>query len=182
MAKNEPSAEVAVRRNDNPLAFLETAKPLPELMVGRIDGTSWARALVLGEKYQEPNPDFLAKRMLSLKLNATSLFSAFEDNAMEKLQEWVTDTPDAGTGPIEVYDLYVAPSTLSEGNSTFIIFDCLNLTTGEQVTVSTGATAVQGFFLKALALGIWPVRCNIKRLARKDKGGRFMLDVFPPDA
>jgi hypothetical protein len=180
--KNDTGAVVATREPENPLAFLDNAKPLPELMVGRVDGLSWAKAIVLGEKYTEPNPDFLSRRMLQLKLNATDLFHTFEQNALQKLQQWVGDAPGSSTGPLMLQDVYVVPSSIEGGMPTFVIVDYTHMQTGESNTFSTGASNVQSFILKALVLGIWPVRCQIKRTDIMTKNGKYMLDVFPHDA
>lgn len=177
----KPGTAVARREPENPLAFLENAKPLPELMVGRVDGTGWARSIVLGEKYVEPDPNFLSRRLLNLKLNATDLYHTFADKSLVKLQEWVANAPGASTGPLELIDVYVVPSSIEGGMQTFVLVDYVHLESGVTDTFSTGATNVQAFILKALVLGMWPVRCQIQRTDIMTKNGKYMLDVFPPE-
>jgi hypothetical protein len=177
--KAEPTTAVAVRENDNPLAFLDKAKPLPATISELVDMRSWAACILTGEKYKEPNADYLSKKLLLSALNSESLFSTDDDSSVIKLQQWVTDAPDSTTGPIEVHSIYVAPSRLSEQPWTFILADFISLANGVSGTFSTGSTQVQGFFLKALALGQWPVQCQIKRITRTDRGGRHLFNVFP---
>lgn len=176
-----PEGAVVKREAPNPLAFLEKAKPLPTDMAMLVNHVSWARALLLGERYMEPNPNHLNLKMLTAALNSESLFGGTDDSGVTKLQEWVTDAAGSTTGPIEVFNVYVAPSKLNEGQATYILMDVLNLTTGEEMVVSTGATAIQGFLLKALCMGHWPIRCQFARIDRVDKGGRHLFNVFPPD-
>jgi len=40
---------------------------------------------------------------------------------------------------------------------------------------------VQATLLGLLVNGMWPIRCQIKRGESKDKGGRYLLFVLPPD-
>lgn len=180
MAKaTEPGAALAVKESADPMGFLVKAKPLPDTIAALVDVRAWADCLINREKYSEPKEGYLATKLLIAALNSESLFSEDDGTDVIKLQQWVTNVPGASTGPIEIRGLYVAPSQLSDDPWTYVLADFVHLDTGSSGTFSTGAQQVQGFLLKSLVLGTWPVQCQIKRVERTDRGGRHLFNVYP---
>lgn len=146
-----------------------------------IDVSAWASAILRGTPYEEPDPDFVS-RMITFKiLTATTIEEALAQAKVRKLQKMIADTPGATTGPIEITDLYVATSDFETGNPSYVIITATDLETGEEWKATTGATNVQAMILAFFIHGIWPIRCQIKRGDSKDKGGRYLLFVLPPD-
>lgn len=157
------------------------AVQLPEILRDKIILSAWANSLVNRVEYMEPDPDYLSRLLITQTLTATSLEAVFEQNQIRGLQKAIPQVPDAGTGPIEIYDLYVTSSDLNEGAPCYMILSCTHLETGEQTKYTTGSQQLQAQVLAALGHGMWPIRCNIKRLDRKDKGGKFLFWMFPPE-
>jgi len=165
------SFDVALRSN---LETLEEVKSV-------IDFTSWANALINGREYAEPDPGRLQRILMMQVLTATTMDEILAQNSVGKLQEIVPNVPGAGTGPIEITDLYVTGSDFDEGMPCYIIVGCVNLDTGEETRFTSGSSYLQTQVLAMLGLGNWPIRCQIKRIDRKDKGNRFLFQMFPPD-
>lgn len=146
-----------------------------------IDLTQWANSLVNGQDYHDPDPEYLSRALMYQTLTATSVDAVLSEGGIRKLQESVTDVPGASTGPIEVDDLYVTGSDFGEGSKTYIIFGGTDMELGNRVKYSTGAGQVQAQFLALINLGVWPIRCQVKRTSRKDRGGRHLFWVTTPD-
>lgn len=173
------STEVAVRKPMDLLAFLATAKPLPEFIADNVNGVGWARALLKNETYVEPDPSYLETRFLMQTLNASTIEDLMTDDSLTKLQEWLPNAFGATTGVQELLNIYVAPSDMEDGAKTYVIFDCLGLSDGIQRTVSTGAKDVQAKFIKLFALGVWPITFEIKRTDRKGAGDQLLMKLYP---
>lgn len=153
--------------------------PLPDVLAERFTLTAWAESLVNGVPYEELDPDYLSRLLVMQTLTAASLEDVFVANGIRGLQDWVPNVPEASTGPILVDDIYVAKSDKDMGTPCYIIFGGVGLETGEKFKSTTGANQVQAQFLAALSFGMWPLKCEIKRIDRKDKGGRFLFWVSP---
>lgn len=158
-----------------------TPVPLPDVLVDKLDLSAWAESLINKVDYNDPDPDYLARSLLVQTLMAETVDAVFDQGGMRKLQESVPNTPGASTGPIEIYDLYVTGSDFGEGAKTYMIMSCRDLESGFEVKYTTGATQLQAQILALLKFGQWPIRCKITRTERKDKGGRFLFWLMPPD-
>ena len=146
-----------------------------------INPEAWARSIVYREAYKEPNPDFLSQMLALLSITATTPEEAFASAGVRRIQQWVTDKPGETTGPFEITDLYVAESDFETGNPTYVIITGVMLETGEEFKATTGATNIQATLIGLLNNGVWPIRCQIKRGDSKDKGGKYLLFMLPPD-
>jgi hypothetical protein len=172
MAKdNGPSTEVA----------LTAGAKLPANFEKVIGFEAWARAIVFKETYAEPNPDFISTMLAMQAITAATIEEVFQASGILKLQEMLEDRPRETTGPLEITDLYVAASDFETGNPTFVIITAVKMEDGEEIKFSTGATNVQATLIGLLRHGVWPMRVQIKRGESKDKGGRYLLHVLPPD-
>lgn len=183
MAKDTPTSGVIVPRRKmviNPI--FNNPAPLPPELDGLINVREWVKSLTTNCEYKEPNPDFMAQRMMMLTLSAGSLAEAMTEASLDGLQKLIPDVPWQGTGPITITELYVAASDIPEGNKTFMLFSYMHEETGFETTTTTGATKLQLLFAFALAEGEWPIRGQIKRTDRKDKGGRHLFNLYPVDA
>jgi hypothetical protein len=154
---------------------------LPANFFRIIDAPGWVNAILYGEKYKEPDPDFISRTLAAQAIFAETIEDAFSAAGIESLQKWVLDKPGETTGPIEITDLYVAASDFETGNPSYVIVTCVSLETGVEVKFSTGATNVQATMIGLLRNGVWPLRVQIKRGETKDKGGRYLLFMLPPD-
>lgn len=178
-----------VKPDDNPAdsivyasvpAIVPTA-PLPADLEGLIDLSKWAEALVNGAAYDEPDPNYLSRLLITQTLTAATPEQVVNPNDLNGLQKIIPNVADACTGPIEITELYVAKSDQKDGTPTYLIMGYTDLETGAFRRTTTGASQLQAQLLRLLSLGVWPIRGNIKRLARTDKGGRFLFWLFPPD-
>lgn len=154
---------------------------LPKDVTDVIDVRGWAQSLITKVEYKEPDPDYLQRMLLLQTLSAETLEDVLSQAGIRSLQKSIPDTPGGTTGPIEIYGLYVTDSDFGEGAKTYLILSTRDLETGMEVRYTTGAQQVQAQVLAAICLGVWPLKCRITRTERKDKGGKFMFWVGPPD-
>lgn len=182
MAK-KPSTEIKVQFQENTAAarIISGAVELPAALADTIDLTGWLRSLVTGCEYEEPDPEAMAKQMMMLTLSAETADQILSEDDMPGLQDIVDNFPGATTGPIEINSLYVAPSNLEDKTGTYVILGWVNEETRVFERASTSAAAIQTGIIGMLGLGIWPIRCQIVRIASKDKGGRHLLKMFPAE-
>lgn len=155
--------------------------PLPDVLQGKLVLSDWADALVNHTAYREVDPDYLSRMLLVQTLEAQTPDEVFEQSGIRKLQELIPNAPGLGTGPVEIVDLYVTASDFGEGAPCYMIVDIIDETTGEAVRFSTGATQLQAQIIALLSFGTWPIKCQIKRTERKDRGGRYLFWLFPPE-
>jgi hypothetical protein len=182
MTKDTPQkAEVAIRRNRQPAPHLINPAPLPPELDGLFYVQAWVKALTTNTTYVEPNPEFMSQRMMMNTLSATTVEELLSDQSLEGLQSILPDEPWASTGNIIITDLYVAASDIEGGAPTYMLLTWVNETTGIETTTSTGATNLQLQFASMLAMGIWPIRGQIKRRDRKDRGGRYLIGFYPAE-
>jgi hypothetical protein len=172
---------VATRRALTPAPHLVNPAPLPPELDGLFYVREWAKSLLTGAAYHEPNPDFMSQRMMMLTASATTLEELFADNTIDGLQKLLPDEPWASTGPIMFTDLYVAKSDMEDGAKTYMLFTFVSKETGLETTTSTGATQLQLQVCSMLGMGIWPIQGQIKRSDRKDRGGRYIIKFYPED-
>lgn len=153
----------------------------PEGVARVLDMEGWAQSIVNRKPYVEPDPEFLSRMLAWQTITAESAEEVFRSQGIKGLQEMIPDTPGAGTGPIEITDLYVASSDFETGNPCYVIITATDLELTEEWKGTTGATNVQATLLALLANGVWPIRCQIIRGEQKDRGGRYLLLVVKPD-
>lgn len=154
---------------------------LPEAFRTVINPEGWVNAILYRDAYEEPDPDFISKMLAAQSILAETLDEAWGTGEVIKLQKWLLDRPGETTGPLEITDLYVAASDFETGNPTFVLVSFIHMETGNMGKFSTGATNVQATLIGLLRLGHWPIKCQIKRGESKDKGGRYLLHLLPPD-
>lgn len=177
--KDTPSAVVAVRPELVLPAHIRKPAPLPPELAGQFTVQGWFTALVKKEKYTEVNPDYMAERMLMLTLFSATPADVLKPKDLKGLQDIVPNVPFAETGPITITDLYVAASDQEDGNTCYMLLTYMSDDTGVETTTTTGATHLQAQALTMLAMGEWPIRCNIRRGNRADRGGRYMFAMVP---
>lgn len=170
------SSEVAKRFN----AKLAAAK-WPEHLTAQIDFDGWARAIILGDKYKEPIPDYISKMLALESITADTIDEVFRAAGIKGLQEILADTPGATTGPHEIMDIYVAESDIETGYSCYVIVTWVDLENGRVSKWTTSATNVMSVLIGLLKFSQWPIRCQIKRGDSKDKSGKHLLIMLPPD-
>jgi len=171
-------SELSTRTGKMPALNL---KNVPEALGAIVNVESWASAILRKTPYVEPNPDFISTMIAWQTISSQSVEEAFAQARIHKIQEMLANAPGATTGPIEITDLYVATSDFETGNPSFVIITATVLDTGEEWKATTGATNVQATIMALMLNGMWPIRCQIKRGDTKDKGGRYLLFVLPPD-
>lgn len=171
---------VSQGRKPLPAHFAAPA-PLPSELEGLFTIEDWFTSLTTGRDYVEPNPDYMAQRMLYLTLMSGSAEEVLSPSQLVGLQDLIPNAPGQETGPITITDLYVAASDQADGNRTYLLFSYVVEATQMEVTTTTGATHFQAQIMTLLALGNWPIRVNIRRGERQDKGGRYMLSAMPWD-
>lgn len=154
---------------------------IPEALAPVINMEAWARAIVRGTKYKEPDPDYISRTLALRIIAAETVEDIYRQTEIRRVQDWIPDTPGATSGPLELVDLYVSASDFETGNPTFVIMTLLDLETGEEFKSTTGATNVQATLIALIVHGEWPIRFQVKRGEVKDRGGRYLLFVLPPD-
>jgi len=154
---------------------------LPANFTRIINPAAWVNAILYGDKYKEPDPEFISRMLAAQSIFADTPEAAFASAGVRKLQEWLPDTANASTGPMEITDLYVAASDFETGNSCFVLVTCVMLVDGTEEKWSTGATNIQATLIGLLRNGVWPIRCQVKRGDSKDKGGKYLMFLLPPD-
>ena len=182
MAEKKESTDIVPVRNRFQLApHLANPAPLPKELAGLFDVTEWLKSLTQHTDYKEPNPDYMAQRMMMLTLSATTVDDLLGEDTLDGLQKLIPDVPWATTGNIAVTSLYVAASDQKDGNKTYMLFDYVRKEDWTQVTTTTGATKLQLQFASLLAMGVWPIEGQIKRTERKDRGGRHLFSFYPEE-
>lgn len=161
--------------------LIQDTSRIPEAVNDIINMEAWASAVVRGTPYKEPDPDFIMRSLAIKAITAETPDEVFRQHNIRRAQEWITDEPGAGTGPIEILDLYVAESDFETGSPSYVIMSCVSLETGEEYKLTTGARNVQATLIGLIVSGVWPIRVQIKRGEMKDKGGRYLLFMLPPD-
>lgn len=146
-----------------------------------INPGAWVNAILYGDTYREPDQDFISRMLAAQSIFADKPEDAFASAGVRRLQKWLPDTPGATTGPMEITDLYVAESDFETGNPTFVLVTCMMLMDGTEEKWSTGATNIQATLIGLLRNGVWPIRCQVKRGDSKDKGGKYLIFMLPPD-
>lgn len=171
--------EVAVKRPTT-LKTLDLSK-VPDALGAVINVQGWAESIIIGTPYVEPNPDFISQMLSFTTITAETIEDAFAAARVGQLQRMIANVPEATIGNIEITDLYVATSDFETGNPSYVIVTYVSLDDGTTGKFTTGATNVQATILALLRLGMWPIRCKIKRGETKDKGDRYLLFVLPAD-
>lgn len=171
-----PSSEVA--KPERPIVKFDK---VPERFFQIVNPGAWVNAILYGDPYKEPDPDFISRMLAAQSIFAESEEDAYSAMGILRLQTWLPDVPEATTGPMEITDLYVATSDFETGNPSYVIVSAVLLASGEDVRFTTGATNVQATLIGLLRNGVWPIRCQIKRGESKDKGGRYLTFMLPPD-
>lgn len=162
-------------------APLTAGAKLPEAFSAVINLEAWARAIVYGEPYKEPNPDFIARMLALLTITGETVEEIFAQHGVYGVQEIVPDVPGGSFGPFEITDIYVAASEFETGYSCYVVVAGSRLDSGEDFRATTGATNIQATLIGLLKLGHWPIRAQFKRGDSKDKGGHYLLFLLPPD-
>lgn len=162
-------------------AMLANAHPLPDELQGRLSLSAWAESLVNRVPYAEPDPEYLSHMLLVQTLTAETPDDVLAQAGIRKLQEAIPNVPGAGTGSIAIFDLYVTSSDFGEGAPCYMILSVQDLETSFEAKYTTGAQQLQAQILRLISLGVWPIHGKITRTDRKDRGGRFLFWLFPPD-
>jgi hypothetical protein len=153
----------------------------PEAMAEIIDVPKWIRSILLGQPYREPDPEFISRMLALQTIESETTEELYRANGVLKVQEIVPDEAMAEYGPFEITDYYVASSDFETGNPTYVIISGVMLDTGEEFRCTTGATNIQTTLIALVGLNVWPIRAKFKRGDMKDKGGRFLLFLMPPE-
>lgn len=161
-------------------ATIDVSK-IPYQLQEHISFQGWANSLVNGESYTEPDPEYLSRTLMLATLTATTPEEVMQQAGIKKLQEAIPNVPGAGLGNCEIDELYVTDSDYGEGMPTYIIFRATDQDTGFSSRYTTGASQLQAQMLTLVRLGQYPIRGSIRRTDRKDKGGRYLFWLFPPD-
>lgn len=177
-----PGSELAIVKDGqvNLLALQNTL--LPEQYRDIISLPAWADSLINRAPYVEPDPDYLSRTLLIQTLTADTIDEVMDQAGVQSLQKAIPDFGGAGTGPVIITDIYVTDSDFGEGAPCYLIITAQHIESGIVKKYSTGAQQLQAQFIRILSLGMWPIRCQITRLDRKDKGGRHLFWLAPVDA
>jgi hypothetical protein len=163
-------------------AILAAGAPaLPAEFEDSFSLTAWYASLAYRQPYEERDPEHITRKLLRKTFMAKTAADVFEHVKPQGLQMLIPNQPGATSGPVRIVDLYVAESDKKGGVPCFMVLDVVNLRTGDIVTTTTGAQELQAQMLTFLALGVWPIEGQFKRIDAKDKGDRYMMRFFPVD-
>ena len=154
---------------------------LPAPITQKIDFPRWADSLLNGVEYEDPDPDFMSRQFLIQTLSAETAEQVMKESGMISMQKMIPNLPGAGTGPIEITDIYVTGSDFAEGMPTYVLITATDLELGDSKKYVTGASQVQAQLLRLMSLGVWPIKCQIKRTDRKGKGENYLFWVTTVD-
>lgn len=146
-----------------------------------INMDEWAKSILTGAPYHEPDPDFISRSIAFRQITADTIEEVFAQMKIRRAQTSIPDMPGASSGPMHITDLYVAESDFETGNPTYVIMTYFDMESGEEHRMTTGATNIQATLIALLRHGQWPITCQIKRGEQKDRGGHYLLFMMPPD-
>jgi hypothetical protein len=173
-------AATKVASNKDPLEFLKNAHAMPAHIEPNINGLQWARALFYGERYTEPRPGYMSAVGLANMMDAEDLYAANEGSNYTSLSDMCPDVEGATTGDIIAHDIYVLPSNKTTGPTTYVVIQAQHCESGASITFTANSKAIQGFYLKALVRGIWPVKHQIVRSGEVTGEGKHIYVIAPP--
>lgn len=162
-------------------SIIDGVATLPPALDGQLDLAAWYYSLARGDKYISKDPNAIMRKLLMQTANAKTAEDLFERTKAMGLQGLIPNVPGRGSGPIDIIGLNVVESHLDGGIPCFMILEIQSRRTGERLITTTGAQEMQMQVLGCLTFGMWPIPCQIKRIDVKDKGGRFMLRLYPLD-
>lgn len=163
------------------LPALKLDKGLPAHVTAKIDLKNWMETVFNGVPYTAMDGEAMNRLMLLALLEAESLEEVLSESVGEKLQDMVPNEAWASTPPLEITDVGVYPGDAEKEPSTYLVIRATDLESGDQIRFSTGATNVQVQMMKMLSIGAWPIRCCLKRIDKKDQGGRYIFRMTLPD-
>lgn len=169
-----------VEKHSAPVALTAGSKA-PAALEKIIHLEDWAQSVAFGKPYNEPDPEFISRMLAIETMMGNTVEEVMASTKVDGLQEWLLDRPGETTGPIEITDLYVASSDFETGAKTFVIMTCVSMMDGTDRKVTTGALNVQATLIGLLKLGVYPMKCQFKRGDSKDKGGKYLIHMLPPD-
>lgn len=164
-----------------PRKELTTGAKLPEAFSAIINLEGWAQSIVYGVPYKDPNPDYISMMLAMLTITADNEMDVWQQDGILGVQKLVPDSPGAKSEPFEITDLYVTASDYETGAPCFCIISARYLGSGDDVKCTTGALNIQATLIGLLKLGTWPIRAKFLRGESKDKGGKYLLFLMPPD-
>lgn len=139
----------------------------------------WIRSLLLGEKYTEPDPNFLSRMLAAEVIFAGSVEEVFKQGMVQGLQKLLPDKPNAKSATFELESVYVMESDFTEGNPCYVVMRGVFLDSGEEFITTTGATGIQAQLISLIGLGQWPIRAVFMRGDTKDAGGHYLMFLSP---
>lgn len=160
---------------------LTAGAQLPDDISPIIGFEAWAQSIVYKTPYKEPNPDYISTMLALQSIQGETVEDVFAQANILKAQDIVPNSPGQVWGPFELTSLYVAESDFETGNPCYVILTGFMLDTLAEFKCTTGATNVQATLIGLLKLGHWPIRAKFKRGESKDRGGRYLLNLLPPD-
>lgn len=181
MSQNSWAAQpVRTNADRDPLAFLVNASPMPAHIEPNVNGRQWARALFYGERYTEPRPGYMSSVGLANMMEHEDLFAGNEGSNYTPLSDMCPNEVGASTGDLIAHDIYVLPTGKTSGPTTYAVVQAQHVSSGADVTFTVNSKAIQGFYLKALARGQWPIKHQIKRSSEQTAEGKYIYVVAAP--
>lgn len=153
----------------------------PEEVEKYVSAEGWIRSILLGEKYREPDPDFLSRMLAAEVIFAGSIEEVFRQGMVRGLQEMLPDTAGYESEPFELDSIYVMESDYETGNPCYTVMRGTFLISGEDFITTTGATSVQAQLIALIAHNEWPIKAKFGRGDVTDKSGKHMMFLLPPD-
>jgi hypothetical protein len=156
-------------------------KPVPQNNPAgaSLDGPDMA-ALVAFDSFieslvREDDEDARQARMMAAVLSATTAEEVLEAGGVVKAEKVLDHR-------LCITDVWARPSDYTQGPRHFLMFDCLDETSGKAITVECGAADIVIKVGRMVQLGLLPITLKIHRKDKATKAGYFPLfaEFAPP--
>lgn len=145
-----------------------------------VDVNAMAASLIQGVPYKALEEGFVARLLALQTLGATTLEEILSNAGVTHLNDWLPNVPDAKSTVHEIYDFVVDQSDYSSGCPCYVVMSVIDMETGADFKMSTGALQVQIQLLRAVAAGTFPMPVRFCRASNQGQGDSYPLMLGMP--
>lgn len=138
---------------------------------------SWASALLTNTEFGEDTGADSSYGIIAAILAAESSGEAMKVADMTPVEELCPKTPGAHSPLLRITGATPLKSTFDEGPPCFCVVHAEIVATGEQITTSIGARAVQAVILKHIHAGWMPFEAVLTRRLKPTRAGFYPMNL-----
>lgn len=138
---------------------------------------SWASALLTNTEFGEDTGADNSYGIIAAILSAESSEEAMKVADMTPVEELCPKTPGAHSPLLRITGATPLKSTFDEGPPCFCVVHAEIVATGEQITTSIGARAVQAVILKHIHAGWMPFEAVLTRRLKPTRAGFYPMNL-----